>query len=293
MPIGGEYLAAYGAPAGTPDVVRTRPQPRPRPASRPTPPTPSPSPWQTLQPSDAVSDDSGFPRVNFGAMYDAAQRGLTEETYNNAADAGFGALRAGPYVASLNQNIGNLQGQMAGKAADLAEAEAGRRTQVGMHTAGLRSQEGISASQLASAERNLQAELGSRASLQQSQLTAEAARQTAQLAAQKLQLGMQLDSNELLALTRMGEEARQYDAGLGQRASEFGADMAYKTQIAEDQAYQNYLAWLFGGSTRLTEPTGRVVPNAVATGGSPSPFAQIASPFMGAMGVGAGMKIFG
>lgn len=234
--------------------------------------------WGDLTPSNAIVDSNGFPRVNLGVMYDTAKRGLTEETYNNAADAGFGSLRAGPYVASLNQNIGNLQGQMAGKAADLAEAEAGRRLSQIMQR-----------EQISSAEKMLGMELGSREHLQ-----------TAALAAEKERLGMQLSTQERLALATLteqgrqfdigiGEQGRQYDLGLGQRASEYGADLAYKLQLAEDQRYQNYLAWLYGGATRMTEPTGRVVPNAIATQSS-NPFAQLLGPVLGAAAFGMGMR---
>jgi hypothetical protein len=224
--------------------------------------------WSGFNPSSSIVDEGGFPRVNLGTMYDTAKQGLTEETYNNAADAGFGALRAGPYVASLNQNIGNLQGQMAGKAADLAESEATRRLQQGMQRESITSQEKMQG-----------AELGSRATMQE-----------AQLASQKALLGMELTSREQQALQQMTEQGRQFDVGMGERASEYGSDLAFRTQQAEDQRYQNWLAMLMGGASNLTEPTGRVVP-----GGTPitrsNPFAQLINPIVGGVAQGIGYRM--
>jgi len=207
-----------------------------------------------------VVDTNGFPQVNLGGIYDQARKGLVEETYNNAAQAGFGSLRAGPYVSSLNQNIGALQAQMENKAADLSEAESGRRLQQTMQGA----------------------ELHSRSTIQM-----------ATLAAQKEQLGMQLSSQEALALQSVTEQGRQYDLGLGQRSAEFGANMAFNQQQAEQQAYQNYLAWLYGGANSTTDATGRVVPGGYATGGGGSPFSQLIGPVMGGLGAAGGMKLFG
>ena len=240
---------------------------RPTPASQPQPSGTSQvlGGWSDLNPSNSIVDEGGFPRVNLGTMYDTAKRGLTEETYNNAADAGFGALRAGPYVASLNQNIGNLQGQMAGKAADLAESEAMRRLQQGMQRESIGSQ-----------ERMQGAELGSRSSLQ-----------AGQLAAQKAMLGMELTSREQMSLQQLREQGRQYDVGIGQRGAEYGSDLAFRMQQAEDQRYQNWLAMLFGGAQNLTEPTGLVVPGGTPIQ-RPNPFGQLLSPIMSGVGTGIG-----
>lgn len=207
--------------------------------------TPSPASWTGFDPANSVVDAGGFPRVNLGAIYDNARRGLIEETYNTAADAGFGDLRAGPYVSSLHQNIGALQANMANQASNLAESEAGRRLQQTMQTA----------------------ELGSRATLQE-----------AQLAAQKAMLGMELTSREKLALAQLGEEGRQFDLGLGERSAEFGADLGFRSQQAEDARFQQWLNFLFGGAQNMTGATGRVLPGGTNTSTTPSPFSQIMGP---------------
>lgn len=284
------------APGLPPSPIR-RPQPRvprpqrplqpqgqpgaPSPAAAPQQPAPAASGgWGGVNPFNSIVDEGGFPRVNLGTMYDTAKQGLTEETYNNAADAGFGSLRAGPYVASLNQNVGRLQGQMADTAANLAESEAGRRLQSTMQGQQIASQEKMQGAGLASQEKLTGMELGSRSAMQ-----------TAQIASEKERLGMQLTSEEQRALQQLTEQGRQYDVGIGQRGAEFGADLAFKQQQAEDQAYMNYLAFMFGGAHSGTQNTGRVVPGGYASQSSPSPFSTVAGPMLGGIGTGIGMNM--
>lgn len=240
----------------------------------------SPS-WSGFNPANSIVDEGGFPRVNFGSMYDTAKRNLTENTYNTAADAGFGALRAGPYVASLHQNLGALEGQMAGKAADLAEAEAGRRLSQLMQREQIGSQEKMQGASIASAEKMQGAELGSRASLQE-----------AQLAAEKARLGMELSSREKLALSELTEQGRQFDAGLGERSAEYGSDLAFRQQQAEDARLMQWLQMVLGGATGFTEPVGRVVPGGYSTPRSSNPFSSLLSGITGGLGTGIGIGMF-
>lgn len=256
---------------GQPDLQKPRPRPQvPRPAAAPAQPIAPPAPpppaptmsggWGEVNPFNSIVTEKGFPRVALGAIYDTAKQGLTEETYNNAADAGFGSLRAGPYVASLNQNMGRLQGQMATQASNLADSEANRRNAVQM---------------------------------QKEQIGATAQLQMAQLASEKERLGMSLSSQERIALSSVTEQGRQFDVGMGQRSSEFGADLAFKQQQAEDQRYQNYLAFLFGGANNYTQPTGRVVPGGSTTPTTPSPFSTIAGPLFSGAGMALGTRFMG
>lgn len=235
--------------------------------------------WTTFNPANSVVDDRGFARVNLGGIYDTAKKKLEEDTYNTAADAGFGALRAGPYVSSLHQNIGNLQGQMASRATDLAEAEATRRTQQTMQ-----------GTDLAAQEKRLGMELGSRASLQSTQLAAEKERQETDVAAQKARLGMELSSRERMLLSQLTEQGRQFDVTAGQNQSQFLANLAMQQQGVEDARYQQYLNFLFGGAHGYTQPTGRVLPNSTTTPTTPSPFSQLMGPILGGAGTQLGMR---